>query len=367
MMNEGKPVRVMVSPPRASSSENPYLAMLTGALAREGVDFEDFGGRRAVATRPDVIHIHWPEQLVDWDLPAARVLVRSIVVLSVLALSRARGTRIVWTAHNVRPHELPRPRIYAMYSYIFARLLSAVIVLSPSAAGSLRASIPGLRSKQFTVAPHGHYRTWYAPAPRRSEARRQLGLGVDATILLAIGLIRPYKNLPRLVDAFKSGQYGPDVELVIAGRVAGAGLEQALLSARDDSDHIHFSFGHVSDDDLSVWLGGSDVVVLPYASASVLNSGAAMLALSFDRPVVVPKTPAMEDLRAVVGGEWVTIVDGDASTAVEEALKLTRQHRPTSPDLSQYEWSRAATMCLQAYHAESRTRQRRRLRHPHKG
>ena len=60
---------------------------------------------------------------------------------------------------------------------------------------------------------------------------------------------------------------------------------------------------------MATWLRAADVVVLPYRA--IQNSGSAVLALSADRPVVVPALGAMRELQVVAGSDWVRCFDGD--------------------------------------------------------
>ena len=60
---------------------------------------------------------------------------------------------------------------------------------------------------------------------------------------------------------------------------------------------------YISDEETQIYLRASDLVVLPYRD--ILNSGSALLALSFDRPVWLPEGNLADDLRDVVGEAWV--------------------------------------------------------------
>jgi hypothetical protein len=83
----------------------------------------------------------------------------------------------------------------------------------------------------------------------------------------------------------------------------------------------------------------------------VLNSGSAMLALSFDRPVLVPRQGALEELRQQVGSDWVRTYTGElAAPALEEAVEwATRLPAGAVAPLERFSWDRIATATIEVY------------------
>jgi glycosyltransferase involved in cell wall biosynthesis len=101
------------------------------------------------------------------------------------------------------------------------------------------------------------------------------------------------------------------------------------------------SLEDVPDDRLQVVLRAADVVVLPYRT--ILNSGTALLALSFDVPIVVPALGAMSDLERDVGSDWVRTYDGTIRPSVlEEAIEWARAPRHGRPRLDDRGWDEVA-------------------------
>ena len=80
-----------------------------------------------------------------------------------------------------------------------------------------------------------------------------------------------------------------------------------------------------------MYLPATDLVVLPYRD--ILNSGSAVLALSFDRPVLVPRRGSLGDLQNHVGRQWVRTYEGDIGAAELEAASRPgpRQHNTRAP------------------------------------
>jgi len=110
---------------------------------------------------------------------------------------------------------------------------------------------------------------------------------------------------------------------VIAGRPRTEQIRRGLdqLAARDS--RILLRPDHVADSELQNYLRAADVVVLPYQE--ILNSGSAVLALSFDRPVLMPRLGAAEDLERLMGSTWVQLYSGHLEPALlEQALSVAQ-------------------------------------------
>ena len=70
-------------------------------------------------------------------------------------------------------------------------------------------------------------------------------------------------------------------------------------------------------------LGAADLVAIPYDD--IMHSGSALLALSFDRPVLVPEAGAMEELQEDVGPDWVYTYNGPLTASTLESTLQAAQ------------------------------------------
>ena len=95
--------RVMQSfkPPRPTT--NPYITMLDRALATEpSIVHLRFSWRDALLSRVDVLHLHWPEVMLEGDKAWKRWGKRSLMRLLLLKL-RLTNAAVVRTVHNIEP------------------------------------------------------------------------------------------------------------------------------------------------------------------------------------------------------------------------------------------------------------------------
>jgi len=124
--------------------------------------------------------------------------------------------------------------------------------------------------------------------------------------------------------------------------------ELQTLSAGDDRISLDLKF--IPDQDVPVYFGAADAVVLPFDS--ILNSGSVLLGLSFNRVVLAPRLGALPEIQARVGRPWLQLYDGGLTTKM--LLDLRAPHAgPASeeagPDLSAFDWNSIADRTLEFY------------------
>lgn len=322
------PVRVLTSNREPRSTTNPYITMLTTALRRTpGLEVITFTYPAALFGRYSVVHLHWPETIVG--LGGRRLGGRlARVALATLFLVRLTLTRIavVRTVHNVETPVDADPLQRVLLRW-FDRLTTHRIVLND------RTECAG----PTTTIPHGHYRDWYT--------------GTRAAMVPGhfqyIGLVRRYKGVEGLVEAFRSVPDG-SITLGIAGAPSSLELAETIAGLADDDTRVSLRFEFLPDDELVAAVTAAELVVLPYRFMH--NSGTALAALSLDRPVLVPDTAVNTDLAAEVGPGWVQTFTGDLTAeALVAALAAVRAPRASQPDLSAREWDYAGQAHLDAY------------------
>jgi glycosyltransferase involved in cell wall biosynthesis len=333
--------RVLMFP---KHSNNPYLSTLSERLEQRGAQVEDFTFARAYSERFDVVHIHWP----DLHLHARswwRSIAKQVRLAALLTLLRVRGTRIVWTIHNLKPHERHHTLPEMLFPIWFPRLCTHVIAMTASGLAAAQQEYPPLVRKATAVIPHGHYRDAYPSAASRSASRAQLGLA-DRFTFLFFGSIRRYKNVPLLIEAFRN-LHRQDVQLLIVGQPLKLDIEPLQRSAANDSRiRLHLEF--VPERAVPLYMGAADVVVLPFDS--ILNSGSVLLALSFNRAVLAPRLGSLPEIQHRVGARWVTLYDGPLSTAhLMQAMHQDLIDEGEIADLGAFEWDAITQQTLDLY------------------
>jgi beta-1,4-mannosyltransferase len=308
---------------------NPYTLMLLASMPPE-IRAVDFHWARAIAGRLDVIHLHWPELLLR-DPHLLRRGVKKILFTMMFLRLIISSTPIVQTVHNITPHE-DGSRYERRILAALSRRTGSWIVLNPTPVE--------IASGRVVQILHGHYRDWFADCARPATQPGRY---------LFFGLIRPYKQVGTLIDAYLELN-DPSTSLRIVGASADPVVEEKVAAMGEHRPGISVDFTFVSDQQLARELGRAELVVLPYKE--FYNSGAALLALSLGRPVLTPRSEASVALQDEFGSEWVLLFDGDLCGAhLKDALALLRSQpaRDLLPDLSRREWDAISAAHTELY------------------
>jgi beta-1,4-mannosyltransferase len=343
------------------ADDNQYLDRLTAALKDAGVAVSPVRIAPLAAVRMfsrgmRAVHVHWPEYLVrpfaTTRADEALNAVRLARLGAGLAACRLLGIRVVWTVHNLGPHESDASwgasRAYAL----MARVAAVFVVHSRAAAGRAELRFPRARGR-LVVAPHGNYLGAH-PAARtsRSAVRARHGVPDDAFLLLAFGQVRRYKRLVELSRAVAQMD-GGNVRLLVAGAALEDALAGELKSVAEAGDRVHLDLRRVPAEQVSELYGAADAAVFNHAE--LFSSGALLLALSQGRPVI---TAASDAAREVGGWPAVSTFENDEDLLESvERLQAVDDARRTSAALEaamSASWERAASTLRDVYEKRGR-------------
>ena len=281
--------------------------------------------RRSLAPRADVVHFQWLSvQAVDrWLLPSRP---------------------LVLTAHDLLPRE-PRPG----QAWAQRRLYDAVdAVVAHSAYGrDLLVGGLGVDAAKVRVIHHGAFRHLTAQAdevPLPAELN-----AVRVPVVLFFGLLRPYKGVETLLDAWRGVE---GAELWIVGRPR---MDVAALRAGAPAS-VRFVPRFVSDAELPAFFRRADVVALPYSRTERLDwSGVLATALAFGKPTVVSDVGGFGEVASAGAARLVPADDSDALRAALVGLLEDPQEREglawgaLTAAKGTYSWEAAAHETLALY------------------
>ncbi|HBR68765.1 MAG TPA: hypothetical protein DEA55_05245 [Rhodospirillaceae bacterium] len=340
-------MHILASPAFSNRHDNPYNALLYEAIKQKGCEVSDFDKKLMLCGKHDILHMHWPDLTINRKNPLL-FLVAVAYLVCVVALCKIKGTKIVWTVHNLLPHDVYHKTLTRKILHWFAGRCDGLIFLSGSSREDFRSVYPLRREPLSAVVPHGHYKPVYPQFPGRTDAREKLGLPAGAHIALFFGQIRRYKNVEKLITEF-SGIKKKDSFLLVAGSVKDPALKPALEQAAQGKDNIRLDLKFIPDEDIPYYFAAADIVVLPYTN--ILNSGAALLALSFDRPVVVPALGSLRELQEMVGSDWVRLYEGEINTQILERHIVDAPPLNGKCPLKCFNWDSIADKTIGLYQA----------------
>ncbi len=335
-------IRVVAYPAFANRRRNPLNALLYDRLGELGAEVTDFELWRR-GRGGDVLHVHWPDLLLSGRLPL-QARSRAGMFLARLRGYKAAGTAVLWTVHNLGPHEAASSLLRQRFWPEFLRQLDGLIFLTEASRQASLAARPELAPLPAAVIRRGHFRPVLGTMPPREMARARLGLAKDGRVLLNFGQIRAYKNLPLLVHEFLT-LAPPETLLVIAGEVKrGSGLGRELRAIGAARPELRLDLRFIPDETLTLYLAACDLVVLPYRG--ILNSAGLLMALSAARPVLCPRLGSIGEIADEVGPGWVHAYDGEFSRDRLAAALCAPPPVAPEPDLSNFDWDGIARQHL---------------------
>ena len=201
---------------------------------------------------------------------------------------------------NVVPHE---PRFFDKpLTRYFLRGCDAFVTMSDSVTEDLLSLRP---EAKYICLQHPLYSHFGEKMPRE-EAEDLLGLSHGKKNLLFFGLIREYKGLDILLEAFKT--LGEDYQLIIAGEPYGSFDKYQALINDIGTERIRCFPDYIPDDAVSKFFSAADVCVLPYRSAT--QSGISAISYHFDVPMIVT---GVGGLKSTIGDRGTGLVAKEPS------------------------------------------------------
>jgi glycosyltransferase involved in cell wall biosynthesis len=231
-------------------------------------------------------------------------------------LIRRLGRPIIYTAHDVLPHEQEiMSDSHCRYLYQTADAL----IVHGEALKSLLCDRFGVDAGKVRVMPHGNLNFMADSSSRwnRESARTSFGFDEDDRVVLFFGLIREYKGIDVLIEACRRIQErglrdGQKLRLLIAGRSFRNHWQEAnyetMIRDAGLSDSVRIELGHVEMADIPRLFHAADVLVAPYKRGS--QSGVLRLAYSFGKASVATRVGSLAEVPRPGIAEFVE--PGDA-------------------------------------------------------
>lgn len=272
-----------------------------------------------------ICHFHWIAGVVGDAVTEDEADERIGRFVELLAGLKRDGRRILWTAHNVLPHNSPMPEKDVELRKVLIGACDAVHIMTRNSVALISEHFPLDEAKTFH-APHPSYAGAYPDFVSREEARIELDVDGDDFVFLLFGSLQRYKGLTELLEAFgrlsaESG--GPRVKLLIGGGASDAEFGREIVHWGMGRDDVYVRVGRIPNEDVQYLYRAADIAVLPYQRG--LNSGSAMLALTFGVPVLAPASGGFTELVERFGGIAYDPADEDGLyNAMRSSLWLDR-------------------------------------------
>ncbi len=346
--------------PQGSDENNPYQKQLANGLRQANIEVSGLSYRSFFLVdilklpTPTVLHLHWLHSFLV-RTSYLKSLLSSTLFVSQLLLLKMLGVKIVWTVHNLKNHDNQYLRLERFFTVLVARLCDAIIVHGISVKASLQKALGLPDDQKIQAIPHGNYINCYRNTLSAEAAREQLNLSDKGPVCLFLGLIRPYKGVVELMDAFKiSRQQHTDAQLLIVGKIwlQDPAFHTLIEEKAIASTSVTLVSKFIPDDQLQLYFNACDVVIFPYTD--ILTSGAVLLAMSFKKACVAPRLGCMQDTLDERGaflydpGSSGGLVDA-LQRAMDDLTGLKAKGEYNFQLAQQFGWDRVGEMTAAVY------------------
>jgi glycosyltransferase involved in cell wall biosynthesis len=292
-------------------------------------------------SRPDAVHVQFLpllERRIALELWFVRVI-------------KACGIKVIYTVHNLLPHA-DGERFRELYARVY-KLADHLICHDNTSAARLSTEF-GVPAGRLSVIPHGPL----LEPERHSDsghARARLGVNPDSCVVLWQGILRPYKGLSFLLEAWREVCASEGrATLLVAGsgdpeetRVIETQIDKMGLRAR-----VHTEFRFISLEALEDYFTAADVLVYPYSQ--ITTSGALMTGIVRGKAIVATTLPVFErvladgvtgllvpygDVRALSRALLRVIQDSELRARLAEKLTNAQARLPRWPDIAFETWN----------------------------
>jgi glycosyltransferase involved in cell wall biosynthesis len=241
--------------------------------------------------KPSILHYHWLEIRSLFSLPL--FLYKFVFIM----LYKWAGGKLVWTVHNKIPLDVKYQRL----NFIFRRWMAKNAELLHI---QCRAPLPeisrfyGVDESKFRVIPHPKFPPKLMPRAAAIEAinhRFDVHIKVQDRLFLMIGHISEYKGIAEVCEVFKSEPI--QKKLIIAGPVKKGQMKyyKALRRLLKTSENIILIPQFINEESVPEFMNAPDYLIFNFKN--VITSGGVHLAMSYQKPAILPETECMKELH----------------------------------------------------------------------
>lgn len=274
-------------------------------------------------------------------------------------LALVSRSKVCFICHNVIPHEASRlDKLLLRYAFLMTQHF---IVHSEEDKNNLQMIKPQAHVKKTFHPRYSIFGEFY----EKEEARERLGLPHGRKVILFFGLVREYKGLKYLIHAMTKVLASIDCTLWIVGEFYTPKEEYiSLIKELCLDERVVVVDKYVKNEEVSLYFCSSDVVVLPYVTAT--QSGIVQIAFTLNKPVITTNVGGLPE--AVVHDKTGFIVPAESAEDLADAItkyyregyeeKFSEEIRKQT---GEYGWEVQAKEVISIFHPKEGEGERERL------
>lgn len=311
-----------------NDNNNEYIRLLADAYSKDGHEVI-FGEQNFMFSTfaPDILHIQWPEAIYRWHKLVDMNENGFENVRKKLKWYKKNRTKIVYTAHNIIPHDNTDSFDERIYSLIMS-YADIIVHHGKSSIAMIEEKYPLSKTKRHIVSPHGPYDR--EEMPLKEVTRDNYNLPQNKAVFTSFGLQRAYKGYNFSCEVFK--KWGNLEALFFSiGKII---YPKNPFNIDEKSPFCMQIDKRVTSNEIPEIMALTDVFFLGHLSG--LNSGAISLALTYEKPIVFPDIGNFKE--QVKGWKmYETYEVGNIDSAID-ALSRIQAKKRLNKRLSNKEW-----------------------------
>ena len=255
---------------------------------------------------------------------------------TIARLVKKQNIKVLAITDNVIPHE-KRVGDKQLASY-FIKGCDGFVTMSKSVMSDLE-KFTNTTNKKYLL--HPLYTAFGEKIPRQ-EARLKLNLKQEDHVILFFGLIRKYKGLDLLIEAFSLLKTNPNNKLLIAGEFYEDKQPYLdLISKYHIEEQVILLDQFIANEDVKLYFSAANIVALPYRSAT--QSGVTQVSFHFEVPTLVTNVGGLgEIIPHNVAGYVVEPNPKAIANSIDDYFENKKEQQFTEGmkhEKQKYEWS----------------------------
>lgn len=246
----------------------------------------------AIYKKNTILHYHWLE------FQNVRALLGMPYKLLCIALYKLFGGKIVWTIHNLTPHDKKYLKLHSMIHHWMAKRASVLHVHS-SAVLPMVSNYLKVDKHKIIVLKHPEF-----PSEELSKAEAQSAFlsnygdgktSLKSPVFIIFGGISEYKGVREIIEILSSQE--KEFSLIIAGyvKVGQENLHNFIIDKTIDDQRVIYVPTFIPEEHYPQLLGSSDICIFNYDE--ILTSGGVEMALAYHKKIIAPNLGCLQDLK----------------------------------------------------------------------
>lgn len=306
---------------RFNAPKTDYLYLLYNPLLQSSeIDIESTTAfkhyqfvLKAVTSKNVVLHYHWLE---FQDLKALTGMPWKLLCIWLFTLF---GGKLVWTVHNLEPHNRKWVKLHNFLHKWMANIADKICVHCPSVAPIVQNKYQ-VDGNKLTWVNHPSF-----PADFKSKEislaylEKKFGITIrdDKPLLLFFGNISLYKGLEEVLNVISSADI--DIDILIAGPIkkGESTLAERLNRRTETNPNLHLLYRFIEEPWIPYIFGAADICMFNFSS--ILTSGSVEMAKSYHKTIIAPKMGCLVELESD-SNVYLFDQDSDKAKVLKEVI-----------------------------------------------